>query len=309
MPGGMRHVCCWGYQCRTPPLALPLPRSPHLRVLPFHAKYCARLVRMANVNAKEKVCENAFAPAVAVIPMNPASRRGQHQLPTSAGRASSSAAREAWGTAGGRGGVYSGAVGCRVWSNTSRAWLGQSQSCKVTEPVAWPRRQGQRVPLLSKVEKHSHGAAAHTVHHPARDKAGHSGTGMVAGPGHPTPYTCETRTGTPTPSTTAGHIRLTAGASKLMGLLHTPHLGQVGSTHRDALPVGGRLHVRRGAGLGGGRGRPQAASCRRRHGSDAVRAIGLGTSPRRERSTEVVVRHLPHCLRCRDSNGAFLSKA
>jgi len=44
--------------------------------------YCARLVSAASVIAKLMLCEKAFAPADAVTPRSPASRSGQHQLPT-----------------------------------------------------------------------------------------------------------------------------------------------------------------------------------------------------------------------------------
>ena len=44
--------------------------------------YCARLVSAVSVMAKLRLCEKAFAPADAVTPSIPASRSGQHQLPT-----------------------------------------------------------------------------------------------------------------------------------------------------------------------------------------------------------------------------------
>ena len=52
------------------------------RLSAFQYVYCARLVRAASVMAKLMLCESDFAPADAVTPSIPASRSGQHQLPT-----------------------------------------------------------------------------------------------------------------------------------------------------------------------------------------------------------------------------------
>ena len=54
------------------------------RLSAFQYVYCARLVRAASVMAKLMLCESDFAPADAVTPSIPASRSGQHQLPTTA---------------------------------------------------------------------------------------------------------------------------------------------------------------------------------------------------------------------------------
>ena len=54
------------------------------RLSAFQYVYCARLVSAASVMAKLMLCENDFAPADAVTPSIPASRSGQHQLPTTA---------------------------------------------------------------------------------------------------------------------------------------------------------------------------------------------------------------------------------
>jgi len=48
----------------------------------FQAMYCTRLERAARVMPKLMEWANDFAPADAVIPRTPASRSGQHQLPT-----------------------------------------------------------------------------------------------------------------------------------------------------------------------------------------------------------------------------------
>ena len=52
------------------------------RLSAFQYVYCARLVSAVSVMAKLRLCEKAFAPADAVTPSIPASRSGQHQLPT-----------------------------------------------------------------------------------------------------------------------------------------------------------------------------------------------------------------------------------
>lgn len=52
------------------------------RLRAFQYVYCARLVSAVSVMAKLRLCEKAFAPADAVTPSIPASRSGQHQLPT-----------------------------------------------------------------------------------------------------------------------------------------------------------------------------------------------------------------------------------
>lgn len=54
----------------------------YLRDRPFHAAYCDRLVSAASMTPNDRLWENALAPAVAVMPIKPASKRGQHQLPT-----------------------------------------------------------------------------------------------------------------------------------------------------------------------------------------------------------------------------------
>jgi len=46
---------------------------------------CAKLLKMAKFTASVRLCESSFAPSLATAPMAPATRRGQHQLPTSAG--------------------------------------------------------------------------------------------------------------------------------------------------------------------------------------------------------------------------------
>lgn len=56
------------------------------RLSAFQYVYCARLVSAVSVMAKLRLCEKAFAPADAVTPSNPASRSGQHQLPTARAR-------------------------------------------------------------------------------------------------------------------------------------------------------------------------------------------------------------------------------
>lgn len=63
------------YFCQCAPLLL----------TDFQVTYCAKFVIIVKVNPHVIVCEKAFAPAVADIPMKPASRSGQHQLPTKAG--------------------------------------------------------------------------------------------------------------------------------------------------------------------------------------------------------------------------------
>lgn len=60
------------YLCQWLPLRLPA----------FQATYCRRLVRAARVIPKLMEWAKDLAPAVAVIPRTPASRSGQHQLPT-----------------------------------------------------------------------------------------------------------------------------------------------------------------------------------------------------------------------------------
>lgn len=62
--------------------AVDIPSCTHLRDRPFQAAYCERLVNAASMTPKERLCENALAPAVAVMPIRPAKSSGQHQLPT-----------------------------------------------------------------------------------------------------------------------------------------------------------------------------------------------------------------------------------
>lgn len=57
----------------------------YLRDRPFQAAYCDRLVSAASMTPNDSEWENALAPAVAVIPIKPASKSGQHQLPTVCG--------------------------------------------------------------------------------------------------------------------------------------------------------------------------------------------------------------------------------
>ena len=59
------------------------------RLSAFQYVYCARLVSAVSVMAKLRLCEKAFAPADAVTPSIPASRSGQHQLPTARARRAS----------------------------------------------------------------------------------------------------------------------------------------------------------------------------------------------------------------------------
>jgi len=55
----------------------------------FQYVNCAMLLRNARMSPNDTECARRFAPAVAVIPIRPASRSGQHHDPTRAGSESS----------------------------------------------------------------------------------------------------------------------------------------------------------------------------------------------------------------------------